>query len=86
MTVEEEFADRFYRADAWFALQGELAAWLLSQERGDDDKLVFEAVREALESWPLVTQIDLMNTFLYTRHIKSRELGVKPPSPEPVPF
>lgn len=86
MTAEEEFADRFYHADAWFALQGELAAWLLSQGRSDDDKMVFEAVKEALESWPLVTQIDLMNTFLYTRHIKSRDLGVKPSQPAPVPF
>lgn len=86
MTQEEEFADQFYRADLWFALQGELAAWLLSQERVADADLVFEATKEALESWPLVTQIDLMNTFLYTRHIKSRGLGVKPSQPAPVPF
>lgn len=83
---EEAFADQFYRADTWFALQGELAAWLLSQDRPGDADMVFEAVKEALASWPLVHQIDLLNTFIYSRHIKSKDLGVKPIEPEPVPF
>jgi hypothetical protein len=72
---QEDLADRYYQADAWFAKQGELSGWLWTEDRAPEASRITIAALEASQTWPEVLRNNLVQTFFTAKYIKEKSLG-----------